>query len=601
MLKSLLNHIDMFGTIFNFSTFGKEKFKTNLGCILTIFCAITIGIFTYFFGSNFFYRENPFVIKQTVIPENYTEMIDFSNKNTFFAWRLTDAFGNNFNYTGIITPRFRNYHYNNFNNTLMNYEELKTIPCDKSEHLDPDFSKAYKPEEWMCFDSKEYINNPIKFGGGFDTELISNTFLQLFTCSDDDFKEDSISSGRCKPSQYIKQSLSQGIYIDLVYPEYNFSPNDYNKPLKRIFKNYYYLLNFQIRKIERLYFEEVELQDDRGWILEDKNVTITHTAKERQTDLEFFNDNDYGKVGISSRIYVIFLFARKPYTLITRSYMKVQDLAAVVGGFFKFVLILGSVVSKYFGTFTRNEIFYNLLFDNEEPKVYNNFVKNVSRSNFRNNNNRGESNPERSVSIVNLPFNRLNNNNRTENVIPTNQIKSNLGNQINNDSSFNYINHNIQTNAVNQPFNPIKTESIKEAINLLNDNKTFQKVKFSFWEKMIPNFCKRGKVSGLEIVDKYLGDRLDVQFYLNNMEILDRIKENLYTKEENIVFRFMNKPNINVKGDMKKFVEEQEEVEKELEVFVNRMKWKIENGSFKESDKRIVDISHIEIRKLIYK
>ncbi len=117
---------------------------------------------------------------------------------------MTDNYGKNINYSDFFMVKLKNYHYNNFNNTMINWEELKMISCDKSEYLDPEFIKSYKPAEWMCFDSAQYTKNPIKFGGGFDTEIISNIFLQINTCSDEKFKNDSISSGRCKSALFIK-------------------------------------------------------------------------------------------------------------------------------------------------------------------------------------------------------------------------------------------------------------------------------------------------------------------------------------------------------------------------------------------------------------
>jgi len=43
--------------------------------------------------------------------------------------------------------------------------------------------------------------------------------------------------------------------------------------------------------------------------------------------------------------------------------MKIQDLAAIVGGFMKIVLLFGEIISRVFNIFTRNEALHYELFE----------------------------------------------------------------------------------------------------------------------------------------------------------------------------------------------------------------------------------------------
>ncbi len=332
MILPTLKKIDIFGMTFNFTTLGKEKFVTNISCLMTFLCFITISIFTLLFGRNFYYRENPFVLKQLVVPENYSELFPISNENFFFAWRISDVHSKTYNYTVKFNPELYYYRYNNLNNTRLSYIKLESVPCSTQEYFNAEFAKSYKPEIWQCIDWKKY-NNTAMFGGGWDEKEIGYFFFGLYLNKNRFFTNTSLTDGSTLTLQELKDEIDSGVYVDFVYTEYNFSPSNYNIALSRTFKNYYYKLDFSIRKNERLYVEEVLMKDDRGWIFEDKNDTKMYSTKEKTTDFKFFKEEDYGKVGLGTEMYLLLVYSTKPYTLITRSYMKIQDLAAIVGGF----------------------------------------------------------------------------------------------------------------------------------------------------------------------------------------------------------------------------------------------------------------------------
>jgi hypothetical protein len=52
----------------------------------------------------------------------------------------------------------------------------------------------------------------------------------------------------------------------------------------------------------------------------------------------------------------------KPYDYYTRSYMKLQDVTAVIGGFMKIVLVVQGFVSTMYNEHSRNEYIINELF-----------------------------------------------------------------------------------------------------------------------------------------------------------------------------------------------------------------------------------------------
>jgi hypothetical protein len=64
-----LSTIDIFGTEFQFTTFEKHKYKTQLGGIFTILCIFSLIILTLILGQDFFYTKNPKLYLNVETPE----------------------------------------------------------------------------------------------------------------------------------------------------------------------------------------------------------------------------------------------------------------------------------------------------------------------------------------------------------------------------------------------------------------------------------------------------------------------------------------------------------------------------------------------------
>ena len=97
-----------------------------------------------------------------------------------------------------------------------------------------------------------------------------------------------------------------------------------------------------------MFFQQVTLEDDQGWILTNPQTKqLTANSDVVSNNINFFSDSDYGQPGISSLLYSINIYSKKNYDNFTRSYMKFQELAAIVGGFMKIVLFAGEYFRFY--------------------------------------------------------------------------------------------------------------------------------------------------------------------------------------------------------------------------------------------------------------
>jgi hypothetical protein len=356
-MSSYFKNIDIFGTRFEFTTFTKSKFRSVEGAVITLICYVIILIFSFFFGRDFYLRINPRILYQIQIPVNYSSPFLLDNTNMFIAWRISSYSSKTINHTGIVYPKIIHYSYDNVKNELIQKSFLNYTKCSDQKVFNKEFAKSYNPDIWYCIDWPKDLY--LKFGGYWDNDFINYFEISLLSCPEKDF-----SKGGCTSMQKLKDVFEsqESFYFDMVYPEYNFVPNDIENPLIIEYKNYYYPLNFNLRKKNRMFMKKVLLNDDLGRMFEDFKPKQLYSYHELLTDYFYFRDEDYGDPKQDSTIYTMFLYFRKPFDSYNRSFMKIQDLAAIVGGFLKIVLLVGSLVSDIFSTFNRDEILYNQLF-----------------------------------------------------------------------------------------------------------------------------------------------------------------------------------------------------------------------------------------------
>jgi hypothetical protein len=142
-----------------------------------------------------------------------------------------------------------------------------------------------------------------------------------------------------------------------MYPEFYFSADDLKNPLKLLYKNYYYYFNINTQKIDRLFFNKISVKDDQGWIFEEIKESSLLSLSRIQSDLNFAEI----KNGTISRFYEFNLYMEKKSMIIKRSFMKIQDVSAKVGGLIKIVMTLFAFFNSAFNIYSfKLEVFREL-------------------------------------------------------------------------------------------------------------------------------------------------------------------------------------------------------------------------------------------------
>jgi len=347
MIQKALRKVDIFGMGFGFTINKEEKYKTAIGGTLT-FCTITlISIFTIFFGQDFFYRIHPSVYQSTFIPEKYDPPIALTPENFTIAWRIEGFEKYPVDFTNIIYPVTTQFQMKRKDNSmqLTNINFLQPTKCSAETTKMEGFTKFNNISEWYCMD---FQNGNLTFGGFFDGDYVNAFNVLLFLCSSPYVPFDPLNNKNCTSTDAFEKFAfkHKRLQISVMYPEYYFASEDLENPLRISFKNYYYYFNLKTFKIDRFFFNKVVLEDDQGWIFDGTKTQSILSYSKLQSDQ---NINEMSN-RTNSEFYEFNLYMDKGTQKIRRSFMKIQDVSAKVGGIIEIIMRVFFMLDMFFSS-----------------------------------------------------------------------------------------------------------------------------------------------------------------------------------------------------------------------------------------------------------
>ena len=370
--RNCIHNLDMFGNLFNFTINKKTKFTTNLGSIFSIITFLIIIITCIIFGSDFYNRINPRVLMQTAIPETVTK-VKVSNKNFTISWRIEDSDGLKMDFLDIFYPTIFYYglELNPITKNLEFSQKIRLIPIRRCNEImvDENFLNLKNPENWYCFDL-DFMETFI--GGSWDADFLFYFTFNLNLCERDEIGK---RTTKCSDLNKLKTFLNQRIFFSINLPSVNFIFTDYDKPMKIEYKNYYSHLNQNLIRSDFCYFNFPVINDDKSWIFsdysEDKYISLKNC--DRNYHIKF--DNDYYDDKSDDLLFGIDLYLDKSNPYYIRSFMKFQELAAIVGGFVKIITLCFGFINFYFNSYERDrfliDYFFNIFENGGKTKTKN--------------------------------------------------------------------------------------------------------------------------------------------------------------------------------------------------------------------------------------
>ena len=320
---------------------------------------------------------------------DYTN-IYLSNQNFTFAYRVEDNNGKMYTNTSIVET-FLNYFYYQMDEITGEWKsESGDIKLKKTRCSDLPYTKEKEAyyntilENWLCID---FDSNNI-LGGNWDGKFIRAFWIDTRQCQNSTENNNS-----CLPYEIIKKTFqneltSNNLFFSYLYLQDLPTMSNYENPIRTKLINKYALLNLQLAKSTFQTFKKVNVQNDNGWIFSSSDTSTVYAEDNKFSD---FSTKDPVSQSI---VYTYVMYFGKGYDTYVRTYTKMQEVFAQIGGFcnFFYVVLLflyDSMSSRYKSMIINEKIlfletkgkktnitnFSNLKSDNKSTFIINNFFK----------------------------------------------------------------------------------------------------------------------------------------------------------------------------------------------------------------------------------
>ena len=514
-----ISGIDFYGINFPFRYRKKSYFPTKLGILLSIFTLIFSIIFAIIYFLDMVNRKSfgLYSYEEKIIKD-----IDFSDipviigiQNFLGETKLIDK---NYIEISLYNSIYKTVDYN----TKLIGNISKRIELEKCDKYFNSLNESFKNEinnklfyynlsNYLCIKKGQNFEISGKFGDVlFETKIIE---IYINKCNN------SISDNSCKNEQEINEYLND-LYFTIIFLEKTIEHQNYKNPIGNGYKSEYFGIHPNILKKVIFSYQPGIYKSDNGFLFSNIKEYLFYEYKEKYIDFvkedKLLNNNlSIFQIIISSMDYV---------KIYKRSYLKITDICANIGGWIDFLFILFKFITQYFSHKTLTvDISSHLISKkckmNINLKCVDNNNKKISK--FQSeilNHNSSIFSIKKEINIKKI--NSLNSNNHLNVQRINNNYKKN--NAIENKNLYRLDNNSKKksfTLSTNDFGNIILNKYLNEA--LLKKGKYHnQKDLFSFYDYIIPFIClkKYSKYNLLLLYNNVVKSFLNLEQYLPMVE-----------------------------------------------------------------------------------
>ena len=479
--QTIINILDLYGFKPQLFIGGFQRSGSLLGLISTILSIIMgLSISIYFF-LKLFNTDEFTVITSEITPEGI-ESLELSNNTFYFNFALEDPISYKpFIDETIYYPKvYYKFAQRDVEQGFIWTEKILDFgPCVLND-FGTNYHKFFIHHNLSNYYCIKNLNESIK--GVFQKNEYSFIFVELFEC------KNSSEKNNCKSQREIDYYLD-GTFISIEYQGLTIDPNNYSDPNLPTLSEYYTTISHNFFKEIHIYFKEILVQTDKGWIF--PNIyTKQYSQYDHTEDMISLKSTQKGNF-----LEFSIKYADKIQRYM-RTYTKAQTVISNIGGFIKFIQSCFWVISYIF---VQNKIYQriiNKLFYYEDRKS-NSHTKLIK---FRRD-------IKKSILSLNTPFNKKKKDiiYRKRNMTEFNYSNSSIGKSLENHSlssgkimnKSNVSSNQIQkektiSNTLLHKFSNYGRKKFKSLIKYSINDKIFSKKKDIIKNKEIYlNYCER--------------------------------------------------------------------------------------------------------------
>eukprot|EP00340_Litonotus_pictus_P000663 CAMPEP_0170523418 /NCGR_PEP_ID=MMETSP0209-20121228/8846_1 /TAXON_ID=665100 ORGANISM="Litonotus pictus, Strain P1" /NCGR_SAMPLE_ID=MMETSP0209 /ASSEMBLY_ACC=CAM_ASM_000301 /LENGTH=653 /DNA_ID=CAMNT_0010811495 /DNA_START=94 /DNA_END=2055 /DNA_ORIENTATION=+ len=313
------------------------------------------------FGKDIFFKPKPQVVSANIKNENAStqgEELFFGTKLSFLNNTIIEKEG----YLDIVYGRVR-----------INYTLTPPVTFKMSSSI-------------PCSESARYRNNSEELG-----KIVG---IEAFHCPPDDFYDDILgtsgegshysfsarvtfctnttqNNNHCKPKEVIREQF-KSFYVVVAHKDFLIDPLILDEPMSSFYSVIGLRLSSQASREETLYYKTFEMGTDMGFIME--SISEKKYLYLGRRDGAIYPDDD------PSYMFLLKVTNDNTKIKMIRSYIKVQKVAADIGGLIKFVTICVNIINNIYGKFHFLVYMRDKLVEEQREMVKNNNGGNKRRS-----------------------------------------------------------------------------------------------------------------------------------------------------------------------------------------------------------------------------
>ena len=241
-------------------------------------------------------------------------------------------------------------------------------------------------DHFYCVDFDEIkkkggFETDVPLYGDYDEDVVSYIYFQGSNCQ---INTETDAIYDCLSLEEVTERNNRKSYqfVHLMLPRFNFRPASFEEPMSSYLESSFVKLSPFAFTTDEIRYSKVILENDVGWIFEDVQELFSAEKTQQNRSFNSIIADSYNLNDINLIYFADFMFTKKQLNY-KRSYMKIQELAANVGGVSKFFVQFFGFISQQVGTLILDNKLIGIFFtDASTSRVINRIQLNRSSSNF---------------------------------------------------------------------------------------------------------------------------------------------------------------------------------------------------------------------------
>jgi len=177
MLKKILRTIDIYGSPYNFTIFSEPIYKTSAGGVATIITLLFYIYCFFFFGTDFWMRQNPHFLNEKITLPNYPKYT-LNRDDIIIGFRVEDLDGNVIDISRLFNISITYFQYIQINGSLVSTtSSLGLIDCSAIDRSQMNMITKRSISNINCLD---FQNTTL--GGYWDGEFLNYIMINFYAC-----------------------------------------------------------------------------------------------------------------------------------------------------------------------------------------------------------------------------------------------------------------------------------------------------------------------------------------------------------------------------------------------------------------------------------